>query len=410
MKFIVNVWNAQLLLLISSISTYAFLNFGVLPLNLSHIITLSIFMVILALALMQVKIKLNKPLLLLFLAFGVLSVYSLVIFSDMQKIKNLINFFIFFFVSAVVTTNCDKIKIVTYYIIMTKLFVFFALLQMVLYYSHLGNLYTFSFLGLKEVNLSTSGYFIRLFSLATEPAALCGILLPAIYLSINRIINKEKQVSLRYAIIVIFVVLNTFSLIGYLYIFIALIMAFYYGGKISFGKIALLIFAMFIFIILIMQAESIQQRVSEATSLDSIASSDNLSIMAVYSNILIMLEVLKEYPLLGGGIFNHPHFYDTYISMFYSGGAPRVELNKDEAASLYIRSLSETGILGFVSLVGLLVYILKRCTRKGCYNAYAISFALAFILLGIRAGSVNYIIIWFYFFGALRLSDKEQSS
>jgi len=367
-------------------------------------------MVILALALLQVKIKLNKPLLLLFFAFAVLSVYSLVIFSDMQKIKNLINFFIFFFVSAVVTTNCDKLKIVTYYIMMTKLFVFFALLQMVLYYSHLGNLYTFSFLGLKEVNLSTSGYFIRLFSLATEPAALCGILLPAIYLSINRIINKEKQVSLRYAIIVIFVVLNTFSLIGYLYIFIALIMAFYYGGKISFGKIALLIFAMFIFIILIMQAESIQQRVSEATSLDSIASSDNLSIMAVYSNILIMLEVLKEYPLLGGGIFNHPHFYDMYISMFYSGGAPRVELNKDEAASLYIRSLSETGILGFVSLVGLLMYILKRCTRKGCYNAYAISFALAFILLGIRAGSVNYIIIWFYFFGALRLSDKEQSS
>ncbi|MBB7943543.1 hypothetical protein HEL53_024950, partial [Escherichia coli] len=87
----------------------------------------------------------------------------------------------------------------------------------VLYYLNIGTLYTYSFLGLKEVNISTSGYLIRLFSIASEPAALCGILLPAIYLSINRIVNKGKEVTLSYSVIVLFVILNTFSLVGYIY-------------------------------------------------------------------------------------------------------------------------------------------------------------------------------------------------
>lgn len=408
MKIATRVWDIQLVLLLSSISIYAFLNFGVLPLNLSHIIVLAILLIIIGLVLLRVSIFINKSVLVLILLFLILSIYSLYLDYNIQKIKNIINFFVFFSVVGIVINNCQKNNIIKYYLIITKVFIFFAFLQMFLYYLGIGSyFYSFSFLGLKDVNISTSGSLIRVFSIASEPAALCGILLPAIYLSINRIINKERYVSFIYSLSVIFIVINTFSLIGYLYLMASIIMAFYFGGKISLGKLSLALLCFCLFLWLLLQSDSIQQRINEATSLEKIENSDNLSVMAVYSNILVTSEVLKENPLMGRGVFSHPQSYDDYIGIFYSGGAPRVELNKDDAASLYVRALSEIGVIGFFSLLLLITMLLKRCKTKTGLYPFTIAFALAFILLGIRAGSVNYVILWFYLFSALKFMEKD---
>lgn len=407
MKLSLNIWNVQLVFLLLSISTFAFLNLGFLPLNLSHIIVLLMFSLQIGLVLLGFNMKVNKLYIFFVFLFSLLSIYSIFIIYDSQKIKNIINFFIFFTVTALVLNNCEKEKIIVYYFKMSKVFIFFAILQMMLYYLRLGNLFNFSFLGLKEVNISTSGVFIRLFSITSEPAALCGVLLPAIYLSINRIINKEKDVGLIYSCLVLFVILNTFSLIGYIYLLFAIIIASYYGGKISFGKLVIVIISIVLFVFILLQSESIQQRVSEVTSIERISSSENLSVMAVYSNILIAFKVLNEHILFGGGIFNHPYFYDAYIGNFYSGGAPRVELNKDDAASLYTRALSEIGLIGLFLFIGFNAYLLNKCRNNSYYYPYTIAFAFSFIMLGLRAGSVNYVIIWFYFFSAIRFLSKE---
>ncbi|WP_137465564.1 O168 family O-antigen polymerase, partial [Escherichia coli] len=352
------------------------------------------------------SIKITGLFLTLFVSFILLSAYSLLKYYDVQKVKNIINFFIFFSVAAIVINNCSADKIIKFYYKLTKIFIFFALLQWVLYYLNIGTLYTYSFLGLKEVNISTSGYLIRLFSIASEPAALCGILLPAIYLSINRIVNKGKEVTLSYSVIVLFVILNTFSLVGYIYIIICLIVALYVGNKISLSKIFIFTICLALLVFILFQSDSIQQRLNEITSLDKMASSDNLSVIAIYSNLQIALISLSDNLIFGGGIFSHPYTYDHYISQLYAGGGPRMELNKDDAASLYIRALSETGILGFCILNGLIIYLMKRCDKSKINYPYNIAFTIAFALLGIRAGSVNYIIIWFYFFSAIRFVNE----
>lgn len=406
MTFKCNIWDIQLGLILISILSYAFLNLGFLPLNLSHLVILFVFATLSTNLLIGNSVKVNKLFIVFFVAFFFLSFYTLSKDYDLQKVKNIINFFVFFSVAAIVINNCSKEKIIVYYLTLSKIFIFFALLQWVLYYLNIGTLYTFSFLGLKEVNISTSGYLIRLFSIASEPAALCGILLPGIYFSMNRMVNRGQEVSFVYSIMIFFVVLNTFSLVGYVYLVVSLIVALYFGNKISAGKILILLIFFALIFFLILQSDSIQQRLNEITSLDKMASSDNLSVMAIYSNLQIALKNFNDNIILGGGIFSHPYTYDRYIGQLYAGG-PRMELNKDDAASLYIRAISETGILGFCMLIGVIIYLMKNC-KKNNYP-YNIAFTLAFALLGIRAGSVNYIIIWFYFFSAVRFVNEGRA-
>lgn len=410
MKFHIDMWSFHFILLLLSISSYGFLNLGFLPLNLSHLIVVFCLCSILIFSLYDKKAAIPHVYIYFICICSFFFVYSCVKIFDFQKIKNIINFIIFTAVTSIVLHNVKATLLIRYYIAMSKIFIFFALLQMFLYYFKIGDLYSFSFLGLKDVNLTKNGFLLRLYSIASEPAALCGILLPAVYLSINNLINGDKTiVGKKYSIILLFVFANTFSLIGYIYLLVMAVANIVYNGKVSAGKVIV----SFIFIIFILfalfKSESMQERISGIVSVEAIESSQNLSVIAVYSNYLVSKKVLENDLLLGGGLFNHEYYYNKYIGTFYSHNSLRMELNKDDAASLYLRVISELGISGLIIFITVILWMLFNCNAKDSLKPFSIAFTLSFILLGIRAGSVNYVLLWFYFFSAFKFINYRGS-
>ncbi|HFI9459382.1 TPA: hypothetical protein ACHJVK_000001, partial [Escherichia coli] len=89
-----NIWDIQLGLILISVLSYAFLNLGFLPLNISHLIILFVLITLSVNLLISQSIKITGLFLTLFVSFILLSAYSLLKYYDVQKVKNIINFFI----------------------------------------------------------------------------------------------------------------------------------------------------------------------------------------------------------------------------------------------------------------------------------------------------------------------------
>jgi hypothetical protein len=72
----------------------------------------------------------------------------------------------------------------------------------------------------------------------------------------------------------------------------------------------------------------------------------NASALTLAVNTNVMLANLRERPLLGAGIGAHPVSYDDNVPEYAQMVENLVGMNKDDAASLAIRLLSETGLVG----------------------------------------------------------------
>jgi hypothetical protein len=99
----------------------------------------------------------------------------------------------------------------------------------------------------------------------------------------------------------------------------------------------------------------------------------NLSALALAVNTNVMISNLRSRPLLGAGIGGHPVSYDENLPS-YAEIVPSLKgLNRDDAAALGIRLLSETGVIGTITFVfaGLWVgYIGFRATRHAISLGY----------------------------------------
>jgi hypothetical protein len=99
----------------------------------------------------------------------------------------------------------------------------------------------------------------------------------------------------------------------------------------------------------------------------------NLSALALAVNTNVMIRNLRSRPLLGAGIGGHPASYDENLPS-YAELVPSLKgLNRDDAAALAIRLLSETGAIGTIVFVfaGLWVgYVGFRATRHAIGMKY----------------------------------------
>lgn len=76
----------------------------------------------------------------------------------------------------------------------------------------------------------------------------------------------------------------------------------------------------------------------------------NSSSYALYSNYLIATESFSQNPILGSGLGTHEKNYDLRFSKFFSKDFTTRygSFNKQDANSLFLRLMSETGLLGLV--------------------------------------------------------------
>jgi hypothetical protein len=260
----------------------------------------------------------------------------------------------------------------------------------------------------------------RVYSIMGEPYFLAVALLPAFYYYLNVMFgNRNVRNWSLYGqfILVAATLIMTFSTAGYTGILLS-------GGKLLANKGWLnprkygLIFLPILIFLIIPKLDSLrksffelQVRVDDTVkafvskgnmSKDEMAKL-NSSSFALYSNFLIAGKSFEEHPLIGSGLGSHSINYDRYFDQFMDARLKKMygKFNTKDANSLFIRLMSEAGLVG-LTLLALAVFSFFLFT-KGVNNPdlaiYTIinqGVFIMFIVRILRTG--NYIGQGFFFF------------
>lgn len=386
------------ILYILSIASYGFgkLN-GLLPLTLTMIIIFILFFLESYKNLSRNKVFVLPKYLLVFLLVIVFSfLLNLNSISNDEMLKN-IKFIIYFLIYFFVTWAIFRQNKIFYFL---KLYIKFGILVAILAIIQ----YSLAQFGL-DVGISISKGTLRATSIASEPSELGMYLLPLIYLALARIfkINEAKKyINLLSSYIILIASILTFSLIVYVYIFfITIFLSFRY--KNIFRTFFYLVILFLIAIFAINNIKSISNRIDGLKNTNDLIYSDNISIIAVYSNYLIVEKSLNKHLFLGTSIGTHRKKYEENILDFYDKD---FELNKDDASSMILRLLSELGIIGFIVYYSIFIlHIFKYRNSKNIFLQEML--LISFLLYGLRYGSINTPMMWFFLVGYLSMLKKE---
>jgi hypothetical protein len=129
-----------------------------------------------------------------------------------------------------------------------------------------------------------------------------------------------------------------------------------------------------------------------ASLMDTNVAGTNISTYALVSNMVVTERVLESHPLLGNGLGSHSLSNERYI-----GDVPGVDemvdigwdagANTHDAASLTLRSLSEMGLLGFLSIIWYIWHF--RVSGAGSRAAISSAIFVVFFQKLLRGGGYS---------------------
>jgi hypothetical protein len=264
-------------------------------------------------------------------------------------------------------------------------------------------------------------YGYKLTSIVSEPAHLAIVLAPAFFIAINKLLFKAKTQLLSYkkSILVIVTWFWTMSAVAMLGIILAAVILAInkfdiIGYRIKLKNILYIIILAVtlstVIGIIYYNVSFIRFRVEDTwqaitadkgTKIKNV----NLSTYALYSNFLVTKEVLKNNPAFGTGLGTHRLNYDKYLDKAYNFEDPsyrKIEFNKDDANSLFLRLISELGVAGLL----LFLFFLHRMNIRKIadnFSEYNVEMwlinngcLLFFLMRLIRFG--NYTVLGFFLF------------
>lgn len=207
------------------------------------------------------------------------------------------------------------------------------------------------------LNLKNGDY--RYHSIFMEPAHFCAVAVPVFFfLFFKRKINNENSFLKIFNIYFLFVcILLSQSSVGFIGILLGFLFSINYKRKSSVLVIISIPAAFF----LMMLNNNFSMRVMDTIYGISNMDVDNVNIssFALISNIFVIKNVLGTNFLFGTGLGNHILAYNDFISFL-----PSVEkydnfvgLNARDANSLFLRMLSEIGVLGVLFIIYLFISI-----------------------------------------------------
>jgi len=263
----------------------------------------------------------------------------------------------------------------------------------------------------------------RVGGLSGEPYNLAMVLLPAIffmfltYLSRFKEVNNNWITSLTQNAIILAAFFLTFSSTGYTGLFISFILIAIHTGFLSFKSTRILFFPVFMTIVYFLfnflstSDKNFERKLDEGLwffqTEENISIKDytrfNSSSFALISNYQIATEGFKENPIFGVGLGNYELLYhQKFDKLFGSDFELRYgKSNFNDANSMFLRLLAETGIWGTsVFLIFLIYFMIKRFSFQNINDFYLIAINHAVLVLFIirlmRCG--NYISDGAFFF------------
>lgn len=294
---------------------------------------------------------------------------------------------------------------IAYFVALIGLLQWLACLSVVFGIFHQGRLiehfYHFGYF-LTNWYITFSHLSIRINSIMPEPFSLCLVLIPALFTSISSLLRGSYElITKKRSILIICVYLLTFSTTGYIGIIIAIMILFLnYSKK---RNIFIAIFIAFITSTIFFYAlEDTRDRVGDIVKFakgETDWQKTNQSTYTYLRNLLTTTDVIKNNVLFGNGLGSHRVSFDAFTKKHNIVMPDRFfVLNREDANSLLLRLLSETGLIGVILfLIFIAKYYIKR--KNGPSIIYWVinnGILILFIIRLIRQG--NYVSEGFFFF------------
>jgi O-antigen ligase len=248
---------------------------------------------------------------------------------------------------------------------------------------------------------------LKVNSILLEPSHFAISMAPAFLVSLFNIFRKNAFNQRKLASIVIVVsFILTFSAVAYIAILISILLISYSANKFRHTLLAMIVVFMLAFSAYSYIPE-MRTRVDDtfgiaAGSMETTEA--NLSTFSLVSNAFVAYNSFLDSPLFGHGLGSHPISYDKYVFGVIGGDIQEdvFGINKDDASSLFLRLISETGLFGIVAVL----YFVLKCNLINCpnNNMQIISNSILCLLLIclLRQGHYFYnglfFFVWMYYF------------
>lgn len=243
---------------------------------------------------------------------------------------------------------------------------------------------------------------LRVNSIFSESSQFAIVVSPAVFIAIYNLLMRKRIYYKNYqsVLIVITVILSTSSM-AIVGIFIAIALITLNHGKFINLLVAIL-FLVIISRLFYTYLPNFQSRVDSATGLwidkEFTIENVNNSSFILYNHWHVAVENFKNYPLFGTGLGSHPVAFDKY-SLTLLDEIIDVTFNKADANSMFLRLLSETGLMGVLFI---LYIIFKSFVRRDFNypdsNYWIISNAILVLIILYLLRQGNYFINGFPFF------------
>ena len=250
---------------------------------------------------------------------------------------------------------------------------------------------------------------MRINSVFSEPTHLACVLAPAFFVSLYNLFNRENYYLTRMqGIAIIAVYVLSFSGLGQAGIFLTFIFL-----AISYGLVRYIIIlipvTILTFNVLYNNVKDFRYRLDGLTSLFSgekfVQGTTHGSSFILYNNYTVALKNFQTNPLFGTGIGSHPVAFEKY-SLAKDFKTFGFNFNGQDANSMFLRLMSETGLFGLLIFLIILVrcYV-KRDKEHITYHWLISNGVLVMILLNLfRQG--HYFLNGFPFFVMLYYYNK----
>lgn len=284
-----------------------------------------------------------------------------------------------------------------------------------------------------KMRMTTSGYY-RIFGIMGEPYFLAVALLPALYFSFYKTTIFERALSSYKNLIVLACLalcfIFTFSSAGFLGIggiFIFWLINKRYLSFKSWKIIFLPIFlSLFVLLFNNVQKEWKEFNIKFTQTVAAFSSNYtrkedindlNTSSFALYSNFVIAQASFSDKPLTGSGLGTHENNYKKYFSKYFDKDfvIRYGVFNTADANSLFVRLMSETGLMG----LGLFFTFLFKnfLVRKGYEDADTRDYTLInqsifiwFIVRLVRTGNYfgnGFFLFFFMYYFTKKIVDRK---
>jgi len=261
-----------------------------------------------------------------------------------------------------------------------------------------------------KVTLSSRAGLIKVNSILMEPAHFCIVMMPAFFTSLVSFSRNSFRFLNRWrSSIIILAVILSFSTVGYAGIFLSIFLLIYNLKKLK-GVIVLSPFIFLLFLGAYNISVDFKGRIADASEviLGKVAlEKANPTTFALYSNALVAGKSFKSNPLFGSGLGSHEVSYFKHIKNVVDFSKTcNTFSNRRDANSLFLRLLSETGLLGIGILFGFICkFYIKKKRDKSQYlwiisNAILVVFFVRLLRMGhYFVGGFFFFIFMYYFAG-----------